>query len=1036
MIRTAITRRVSTAILALGLAIFGALNIGTLPVDFLPSVKYPLIKLSIVWPGATPDDIDRNLADPIERQMASVDGLDYLTSSALEGLYQLDVNYRYGVDVDVAYQDTLAAFARSQKDLPPDIDPPVIIKADPSQLPIVQVAFESDRMDLTQLRTWVDNWLTDRLLAAGGVAAVDVAGGLEREIRILVDAGKLEKHGLSLELVERRLREENVQRLGGRVTGPNRETIVRTLGEFTDLETIRQIVLVRGENGARIRVADVATVEDSHEEVRLITRLDGRPAVKANIIKQADANTVVTVRNVERRLAELAPAFPAGLSYKLLENQADYIVDSMKGVRNTALEALALVILVLFLFLGSPRQVLIIGIALPFALLVNFFVMRLAGFSLNIFSLGGLVVAIGVLPDASIIVVENITRLRSLRKGGTSADVAEAGTREVGGAILAATITFIALFAPFLLVPGMITLLFRELVLVVLGLMVIAGLGAITLTPMLGSVWLRGEHNENSWSERFNRRLQAGYGWLLRRALNARIIALIVFVVVAALGVVLFKKAGAEFFPAVDDGRIVVKVRMPAGAALERMDAITAQIEALVRGDKRVRSVFTLIGGAVRGLYTNKIGNEGEVDVELVPPSERDVSTTDYIAELRRKVAKVHAPGAVLAVYQAKMRGIRTLGQAEIEVEINGSEIDTLFTLANDIAARLRQRPELANIYVSLDYSKPEWQVEIDRTRAAEHGLTVAAIAGTLRGYIGGDVPTRFREASELYDLRVLVPERSLRSRSDVENLVLTTPAGDHVRLREVANVRSATGPVEIVRQNQIKQVIVRCDPLNVDLSTAQTATRAALAEVTWPTGYNYTIGGKARQMAEMQGVVKSILGLAVFFSFIVLAAQFNSLRLPLVILIAAPFCLTGMGYGLWIAGQPFGATVIIAAMIVLAANVIDGVLLIETAEHQRAEGKPLIEATLGAGLSRLRPRLMTVLPAVLGFAPLAFALEEGGELLRPMAAAAIGGLLFNVFVALFLVPVVYTWMAGRSASPAATAPEAEPMEHPRSGSN
>ena len=221
MIRSAITRRISTAILALGLAIFGALNLRTLPVDFLPSVKYPLIKLSIVWPGATPEDIDRNLADPIERQVASVDGLDYLTSSALEGLYQLDVNYRYGVNVDVAYQDTLAAFARAQKDLPTDIDPPVIIKADPSQLPVVQVAFESDRMDLTQLRTWIDNWLTDRLLAAGGVAAVDVAGGLKREIRILLDAGKLEKHGLSLEFVERRLREENVQRLGGRVTGPN-----------------------------------------------------------------------------------------------------------------------------------------------------------------------------------------------------------------------------------------------------------------------------------------------------------------------------------------------------------------------------------------------------------------------------------------------------------------------------------------------------------------------------------------------------------------------------------------------------------------------------------------------------------------------------------------------------------------------------------------------------------------------------------------------------------------------------------------------
>jgi HAE1 family hydrophobic/amphiphilic exporter-1 len=1026
MIRTAITRRISTAVLALGLALFGALNLRELPVDFLPSVKYPLIKLSITWPGATPEDIDRNLADVIERQLASVDGLDFLNSSALEGLYQLDVNFRYGVDVDTAYQDALAAFSRAQKDLPADIDPPVIVKADPSQLPVVQVAFESDRMDLTQLRTWVDTWLTDRLLAAGGVAAVDLAGGLKREIRILVDAAKLEKHGLSLDLVERRLREENVQRLGGRVTGPHQETIVRTVGEFTDLETIRQIVLLR-EGVASVRLGDIAQVEDGHEEVRLITRLDGHPAVKANIVKQADANTVVVVRNLERRLAELAPGFPAGLSYKLLENQADYINDSLRGVRNTALEAMALVVLVLFLFLGSPRQVLIIAIALPFALLANFFVMRLAGFSLNIFSLGGLVVAIGVLPDASIVVVENIARRRALRSGpageAESAEAsaetsAEAGTREVGGAILAATVTFVALFAPFLLVPGMITLLFRELVLVVLGLMVIAGLAAITLTPMLSAALLPSKPNPDAWSERLNRRLQAGYGRLLRLALGQRVLTLVLFLGLAGLGVHLFQKAGAEFFPAVDDGRVVVKVRMPAGAALERLDAINARIEALVPDDPRVRSVFAMSGGAVRGLYTNKIGNEGEVDIELVSPAERDLTTTEFIRELRPKVARLHAPGAMLSVGQAKMRGIRTLGQAEIEVEIAGAEIDTLFGLANQVAGRLRERPGLTNVSISLDYSKPEWQVLVDRTRAAEQGLTVAAVAAALRGYIGGDVPTRFREASELYDLRVLVPERSLASRSAVENLILTTPAGDAVRLHEIAQVRPAAGPVEIVRQNQVKQVIVRADPQDTSLGAAQTAVGEVLAGVAWPAGYTWTIGGKAKQMADMQAVVKQILGYALLFSFIVLAVQFNSLRLPLVVLIAAPFCLTGLGYGLWAAGQPFGATVIIAAMIVLAANVIDGVLLIETAERLRKDGQPWLDATLGAGLSRLRPRLMTVLPATLGFAPLAFALEEGGELLRPMAAAAIGGLLMNVLVALLLVPVLYTWLRPRDLPP------------------
>ena len=706
IIKAAISRRISTAVLAFGLAIFGALNLNMLPVDFLPSVKYPLIKLSIVWPGATPEDIDQNLADPIEREIASVDGLDYLSSSAIEGLYQLDVNYRYGVDVDVAYQDTLAAFNRSTKNLPVDIEAPVIIKADPSQLPIVQVVFESENMDLTQLRTWVDSWLTQRLLSAGGVAAVDVAGGLEREIRIFVDDEKLQAHGLDFATLERVLAAENLQRVGGRVTGQFRENIVRVMGEFNQLAVIQELVLSRDNNGNIIRVRDVADVKDSHEDIRMLTRLNGHQAVKVNLIKQADANTVTTVGNVEHRLAELAPFFPQDIKFTLVENQADYINDSIRGVRNTALEAMALVVLVLFVFLGNSRQVLIIAIALPFALLVNFFLMRLAGFSLNIFSLGGLVVAIGVLPDTSIIVVENISRLRSLNSKSDPQSISEVATLEVGGAILAATVTFIALFVPFLLVPGLITLLFKELVLVILGLMIIAGLAAITLTPMLGSALLKSNQHEFAFSKKINNGLRWVYGALLHRALRFRLVTLLIFIGVAIGGVLLFKSVGSEFFPAVDDGRIVVKVRMPAGTSLARMDAITQQVEVLVIGDKRVRSVFALSGGAVRGLYTNKIGNEGEVDIELVPSGERKITTTEYIKELRPNVAKLFAPGAILAVNQAKMRGIRSMGQADIEVEINGSEVDTLFEVANALALKLAQRPELTNVYVSLDSSK------------------------------------------------------------------------------------------------------------------------------------------------------------------------------------------------------------------------------------------------------------------------------------------------------------------------------------------
>jgi hydrophobic/amphiphilic exporter-1 (mainly G- bacteria), HAE1 family len=1019
MIATAIQRPISTLVLVLGLALFGAMNLARLPVDFLPDITYPLIKLSIAWTGATPEDIDRNLADPIERQLASVDGLDYLSSSAMEGLYQLDVNFRYGVDVDTAYQDALAAFARAQRNLPDDIEPAIIIKADPSQLPVVQVAFESDRMDLTQLRTWVDNWLTDRLLAANGVAGVDVAGGLEREIRVLIDHVALEKYGLSLGRIEQRLREENITQLGGRVTGDNQETIVRTLGEYTDLETIRDILIARTEDG-RLRLRDIALVEDGHEEARLITRLDGRPAVKVNIIKQADANTVETVRAVTTRLAELEAAFPAGMRYALLENQANYIESSIAGVRNTVIEAAVLVILTFLIFLGNPRQVFIVAVVIPITLLINVFVMRMAGFSLNIFSLGGMVIAIGVMLDAGTIVLENITRLRREHPDEPMASIALRGTREVGGPITAAVLAFFALFLPFLLVPGMITLLFRELVLIILSIIGISLLNAVFLVPMLSALLIKpGRAGEPNFSERLNDFMRRHYGRSLGWALRHRTLIIGIFLAFLVGGFMLFQQAGGEFLPAVDDGRLMVKVRMPAGAALERLDRVNRDIEALVREDPRVASVFALTGGAVRGLYTNAIGNEGQVDIELVSAEARNITTTEYIAELRPNVTRLLAPGASLMVKQKKMRGIRQIGESEVEVEINGADIDTLFRTAQQVAERLRERPELTNVHLSLDYSKPEWQVAIDRVRASELGLTVSGIADTLRGYIGGHVPTRFRDGNDLFDLRVLVPERELTSRSNVEDLVLAVPDGGYVRLRDVAEATRTAGPVEVIRKNQVKQVIVRADAAGTDLATAQGAARAALVEVAWPTGYAWQLGGKGQQMAEMQTVVREVLGLAFFFSFLVLAVQFNSLRLPMVVVLAAPFCLAGIGYGLYLTSQPFGATVIIGVMIVLATNVNDGVLLIETAQRLRAEGLERFAATRRAAELRLRPRLMITVPVSLGFVPLAFAFEPGGELLRPMAAGAIGGLLAAILVALYLVPVLYTLISARDRSAA-----------------
>ena len=397
-----------------------------MPVNFLPEITYPLIKVHIWWRGATPEEISTNIADPLERQMAMVDNLDYLESSSIEGMYTLLANFKYGVNVDVAYQDALAAMARAARQLPKDIDPPLIFKADPSQLPVVQLTISSDDWDLTKLRTWTENWLQYQLQAVPGVAGTDIVGGLKREIRVHLDPNAVEKYGLTLPAVTKRLQEENLEQFGGRVTVGRREFIARTMGEYRTLDDIRNVVLANGAAG-KIYLKDVAQVEDAHEEVRVITRLGGNPTVKLSVLKQADANTVEVARAVNQRIEQLTPSLPAGVQMGMVENQADYVIAALNGVRNAAIEASILVILIIYLFLGSWRHALVMLLALPITLIINFALMQLMGFSLNIFSLGGLVVAIGVVLDNSIVVLENITRLRHLHPEEPPEEVAEIG---------------------------------------------------------------------------------------------------------------------------------------------------------------------------------------------------------------------------------------------------------------------------------------------------------------------------------------------------------------------------------------------------------------------------------------------------------------------------------------------------------------------------------------------------------------------------------------------------------------------------------
>jgi len=1027
--QTALSRPVAVAVLVAAVFMMGVFGLLTLPVDYLPDITYPMVKIHIYWRGATPEEIDTNIADPLERVMATIDRLDYLESTTTEGMYTLLVNFRYGTNVDVAYQDVMAAYGRVTRELPKDMDPPIIMKADPSQLPVMEVTLSSPERSLVWLRDWADNWLQDRLTTVEGTAGAEIVGGLKREIRIHLDPDRLRGMGLTPAQVGKALLLSNLETFAGRVTVETREIIARTMGEFENLDEIRNVAVARGLGGRIVYVRDVATVEDSHEEARVITRFNGDPCVKLAVLKQAEANTVEVARAVNRRLEELRDIIPPDIHFGVVENQADYIMAAIKSVRDSALIAAVLVILVVYVFLGRFRQVAVMLVALPLTVLANFFLMKMAGFSLNIFSLGGLVVAMGVVIDNSIVVVENITRRAA---PGEAAGAPLEGTRQVAGAVLAATLTFLSLFLPFLLVPGLTALLFRELVFVVAGILIVSLVTALTVTPAAARFF--GVHTSGrrgaAVMERLMERLSGVYKRWLSRLLKVPYLVVAATLLLFVISLVMLGRVGSELLPKVDDGRVMVKVLMPAGTSVVEMDRIQATIEEKIQGLPEIESVFSLAGGRVWGLATLEIAYEGEVDIQLVPKSGRNISTAVFVKKIGPLARQVPAPGGRINVMQMKVKGIRQIGTQEVEVKVKGDNIQTLFAFARDAAEALRGTPGLGNVNLSMDLTKPEYRVYVDRARASAMGVEVQDVALTLRNLVRGEVATQYREGSEYYPIRVMVPEARIAGKEDLEGLVIAQRNGTAIMLRDVASVERATGPVEIVREDQAKEVIIRADSSGVSVGEATARARAVVGAMERPSGVEIGFGGQAQMMAENSRSLGLVLFFALFFAYVVLAIQFESFVQPFLIMVRVPLTLIGMAVALLLAKLPIGATVFIGVIILAGNEVNHGVVLVQFINELRAQGRSLKEAIIEASSVRLRPILMTLTTSIFGLLPLALNIGEGGDMLVPMAVAVIGGLVFSIFMTLAFLPCAYLLLPGRpgkTASPVSEVPKVGP---------
>jgi len=1014
---TAIKRPAATAILMAAVVVVGILGYSQLPTNLLPDITYPLVKVYVTWRGATPEEIEDNIASVIERKMATVDDLDYLESQSTEGLYTLLVNFDYSANRDIAYQDVLAKMGLVRTQLPKDADEPLIIKADPSQLPVIDLLITSENMNLVALRTWVENYLQDQFVSVAGTAGTDVSGGLRREVRVHLDPQRLQGHGITVDRVLQSLRDENIELLGGRVTSERKDIIVRTTGEFERVSEIGEVILTANATGAIVRLRDVATVSDAHAVQRVKTKLGTTEGVKLSVFKQAGANTVAVSDAVRERMKALQGALPAGVAMDVIYDQADYIRASASGVRDAALLGAVLVLLVTAFFLTGWRRVLIMALALPVTLAGTFAAMKLLGYSLNILSLGGLVVAITVLLDNAVVVLENITRLQS----ANDPNPVETGVSQVGGAVLTATLTFIALFLPFLLVPGLVSLLFNELIITVAITIALSLLVALTVTPSLAALLFpRGRPTASVGRSGIVTRLAdaslqgvlTAYRPLLAWSLRFRWLVMGIVTALFAVGVFFLLSLGAEFLPSADDGLITVKLKMPTGTSVAQTDGVIERIAEAVHQQPHIERYSSLSGAKVVGLVTSELANEGEVNIQLVPPAKRPMTTDAYVARLGPAIQQaVKAPGARIKVFHTKLKGLRSIGEFDIEVELLAPRSEPMARLheqATAVASRMRAIPTLTNVDVSIDITKPEYRVLVNRSRATDLGLSVGQIATTVKTMVDGAVPTQFKEGGYYYPIRAVLNEQDVTSMEDIENLVLFPPHGGTVFLRDVATVQQSSGPLQIDRKDQARMIKATATVAAGSVGEATAKVRQALAQTSLPPGYTVHFGGQSQMLAENMSAMMLILAIALFFAYVVLVVNFEGFIKPFMILVRVPLSLIGVSFALWLTHQPVGVTVMIGFIILAGIEVNQGVVLVTFIDELRQQGRGLREAIVEAATVRLRPILMTDVVGIFGLLPLALGLGEGTELLKPMAIAVIGGLIVGLLLVFLFMPPLY----------------------------
>jgi HAE1 family hydrophobic/amphiphilic exporter-1 len=998
--KLSVYRPVAMSMVIFFILVIGTVSLSKLTVDLFPELDFPIAAITANYPGIGPEEIEALVVEPLENIIGTIPNVEKINSTSRLGGSLIIVQFDWGTDMNFATLQLRERIDMIRESLPSDVPPPMVLKFDPRMLPIIQLAVSSSTYDAMDTKKVAENQIKPLLEPINGIAAVNVEGGMEKEIKLTFNPKRMQEHQLSLQKIQQYLMAENINIPGGLIEENNLRIPLRIVGKFESIQEIEDLLIPSG-RGEILPLSTLAKVEESFKPSSVISFLNGEPSVGITIQKQTDANTVKVANDVKQAIENLRKELPVGYTIEPIFDQSLYIKQSITTVVTNMIIGGFLAGIILFFFLRNIRTTIIVVLSIPISIITALILMYFSNQTLNLLSLGGLALGVGMMVDNAIVIIENIYRYR--QDGYSKEEAAVKGTSEVGPAVIASTLTTVIVFLPIVFVEGLAAQLFKPLALSVTYSLLASLFTSLIIVPLLSSKFMPEKTDGSTFQKKFST-MQALYQRVLKRALNKpkKVIASIFVLFLLSTAGIPF--IGTEFLPEQDQSMIYLDVRLPVGTSLNTTNELAAEVDKRILTIPEIRNIYVTIGGA--GQFQLSAGSQthrANYNLQLVPIGERDRTDKEIAEEIRTRLA--HIPDARVNVNT----GDTGFSGSPISLNVRGQDIGVLESLSKEVLAVLTNIKGVREPQSDFTTGQQEFQVKIDRLKAANYGISSAQIASTVRETLEGLIATRLSQNGQELDVRLTINEAYSEQINRLKSIEIQSVLGQSVALGELVHFTESISPHSIRRTDRIREISVNAQLLNRDLGSTIEEIRSVLGEqLSIPSGYSIHFEGQNEQMNDALYKLSGAILLAIVLVYMVMAAQFESLFFPFIIMFAVPLTAIGIIAGLLVTFRPLGVGAMVGILVLAGIVVNNAIILVDYVNTLRRGGMERDKALYTAGPIRLRPIMMTTLTTIIGLIPLSLGFGEGAEIQAPMATVIIFGLSFATVITLIFVPVVY----------------------------